>query len=147
MRHVTKQLFIQFNPDGTEDLDVWRETFVNTGDPTEYAGAVELVGSWKNWLKFKKDWPVFANQILPEWLAELEIKLRSGAIRKMVGSMNDKLDTSAMRWLAEGKYKPAEAKKGTINKKQERLVKQGVMDEVEDIERVLQANVVRLGRT
>lgn len=148
MRSETKQLFKQFNPKGTEDLDEWRKIFVDSGDPTEYAGAEALGFTWKEWTKFKKDWPHFRNVIVKDWLAELEIKIRSGAIKKMVDSMDQKLDTGAMKWLAEGKYKPAEDKKGAAARKQEERIKRGVADEIDDdIARVAQSNVVKLERS
>lgn len=146
MRLLTKQQFKQYNPKGKEDLDKWRQIFVETGDPTEYEAALQLVGSWAAWQKFKKDWPFFKNQILPEWLTELEIRLRSKAIRKMVASADDDLNTAAMRWIAEGKYKPDDKRTAAV-KRQEQAIKKGVATEIdEDVRRVSEANVVKLER-
>jgi hypothetical protein len=128
-RLPTRKLFKQFVADGTEDLNLWRERFIAEGDPTEYAGAMELVGSWQEWCRFKKEWPEFASSILPEWLDELEVKLRSGAIKRICSSAlsEGKDGVVAAKWIAEGGYKEKKAGRPTHrqrereNKIEERL--------------------------
>ena len=76
----TKNLFKQYNPKGKEDLMDWRRRFIEIADPTEYRGAIELLGSWNDWQTFKRNWPTFKNKILIDWLSEVEVRLRSKAI-------------------------------------------------------------------
>lgn len=137
MRTLSRQQFIQYNEDGTEDLDVWRNTFVESRDPTEYAGAVELVGTWKEWLRFKRDWPYFSEVIIPEWLEEMEILLRSEAIKVILGKSKEEMQ--AARFIAEGKYNPKQAGRPTrAQVRKEARIAAGVTSEVdEDIARVM----------
>jgi hypothetical protein len=101
----TKMLFKQYNPRGKEDLADWRRRFIEIADPTEYRGAIELLGSWNDWQAFKRNWPTFKNKILIDWLAEVEVKLRSEAISNICEQALSDKGTAAAKWLAEGKYK------------------------------------------
>lgn len=99
-RRATRKLFKQFHPEGTEDLDEWRNKFVEICDPTEYNAALALVGSWKEWCRFKKEWGAFS-EIVADWVAEVEIKLRSQAVKVLAKNT----DAGAQKWIAEGKFK------------------------------------------
>lgn len=129
----SRKLFKQFDESGTEDLDQWRAVFVEMSDPTEYEAAIVLAGSWENWNRMKQLWPHFRNVILPAWLEEVEIKLRSAAIRDMCGFAKSKAGTAAARWIAEGKYNPRRAgKPSKAEVEKEARIAAGVTDEVED---------------
>ncbi len=135
----TRKLFKQFHLGGKEDLDKWRKTFIETLDLTEYAGAIILVGSWKEWQRWKKDWPVFRNDILPEWLDEMEVKIRSLAIMSLCKQAETEKGTAAAKWLAEGRYKPSVAGRPS-NKEITRQAKIAahVQEEVDDeVDRVI----------
>ena len=45
-RRPTRKQFKQYNINGKEDLEEWRDRFVSISDPTEYRAAIDLVGSW-----------------------------------------------------------------------------------------------------
>lgn len=143
-RLPSKKLFRQYNPQGTQDLDEWRRVFIECGDPTEYAAAHKLCGSWKEWERIKGDWKYFANVILPEWHEELEISLRSQAIKRLVSAAksDDRDASAAAKWIAEGRYKPKGV--GRPNKDKiaaEERIRSRVKDEIEDeVSRVLDAN-------
>lgn len=143
-RRPTRKQFKQYNPDGKEDLEEWRERFVAIADPTEYRAAIDLVGSWAEWQRFKKEWKEFRDVILIEWLAEVEIKLRSEAIGNMCEQALDPKGTAAAKWIAEGRYKPR--KVGAPSKaevQRQAKIQASIDDEVEDdIARV--ADVVSL---
>ena len=143
-RRPTRKQFKQYNPDGKEDLEEWRERFVAIADPTEYRAAIDLVGSWAEWLRFKKEWKEFRDIILIEWLAEVEIKLRSEAIGNMCEQALDPKGTAAAKWIAEGRYKPR--KVGAPSKaevQRQAKIQASIDDEVEDdIARV--SNIVGL---
>ena len=105
-RVATRLLFKQYNKEAEQCLDDWRERFVDQLDPTEYAGAIELVGSWSTWQQFKKNWPSFQKLYLDDWLAEVEVRLRSNAVRSLVKEAQyGKSPAAAAKFLAEGKYK------------------------------------------
>jgi len=69
--------------DGTYDIEEFHEIFIACEDMTEYDPAIKLCGSWKEWSRLKNDWPTFNDYII-EWKEELEIKLRSEAITKII---------------------------------------------------------------
>ena len=69
--------------DGTYDIDEFHDVFLALDDMTEYTPAIQLCGTWKEWNRLKNDWPTF-NDYIVEWKEELEIKLRSTAIQKII---------------------------------------------------------------
>ena len=139
-RTPTKKLFKQFNPEGTEDLDEWREVFVNSCDPTEYTAAIQLAGTWAEWQRFKKEWAGFREIILPEWKVELEIKMRSDAIKTVItdATSSSKSAASSAKWVAEGKFdnRPV-GRPGSKRLEHEAKVNDALAREIEeDIKRV-----------
>jgi hypothetical protein len=112
----TKSLFKQYCEEGTECIDEWRTRFVAIGDPTEYAFGVEKMGSWPQWLKFKRHWKHFRDHILPQWQMELEISVRSAAMSTMVedSRSSSRSAISSAKWLAEGGFK--DKKRGAPSK-------------------------------
>ena len=129
----TKALFKQYSPQGKEDLEEWRTRFVAIADPTEYQGGIELCGSWNEWQAFKRNWPTFKHTILIEWLAEVEVKLRSEAISNLCAQALDPKGSAAAKWIAEGRYKPK--KVGAPSKSEierQAKIQARVLDEVED---------------
>jgi len=103
-RIQAKAIFKQYSSIGTEDITDWRKRFVATLDPTEYTGGVELTGSWENWQKFKRNWPSFQTMHLDSWLEEIEIVMRSKAIRSLIDASLVKGDVGAAKFLVEGKH-------------------------------------------
>lgn len=145
-RKPSKALFKQNNPNGKECLDDWRRRFVAAADPTEYAAAIELVGGWKEWQSFKKQWKEFREVILIEWLAEVEVKLRSESIRNLSMQAMDSKGAAAAKWLAEGKYKPKQAgRPSNAEIEKQAKIQARIEDEVEDdITRVAEAMNLKL---
>jgi len=129
----SKKLFKQYDKTGTEDLEDWRARFVEVADPTEYLGAIELMGSWRDWQTFKRNWPTFTNNILPDWVAEIEVKLRAEAIRDLCNQAATAKGTAAAKWIAEGKYRARKA--GAPSKaevQREAKIQARIDNEVED---------------
>lgn len=143
-RLPSKKLFKQYDPSGSQDLDEWRRVFVETGDPTEYEAAIILCGTWSEWERIKYEWPYFAKNILTEWQEELEVKLRSRAIKCLVAASTsgEKDASAAAKWLAEGKYNPKGVGRPNKDKKSlEAKIKERVKEETDDeVSRVLNAN-------
>lgn len=145
MRKTTKGLFKEWNEESDLSIDDWRSEFVELEDITGYDFAeLKFDDGWKGWQKFNRDWPFFKNKILPDWIAEIEVRIRSKAIKKIV---NSKVPAD-QKWIAEGRYKPHADKRKKADKERERDIKKRVQAEVDDdVERVAQANVVKLERT
>jgi hypothetical protein len=141
-RTPTKKLFKEFNPQAELSIDEWRKVFVETEDPTEYTGAMLLVGSWKEWQRFKKEWPGFRD-ILEEWKSEIEIRIRAKAILSIASKAKDNVE--AAKWIAEGKFnKRAAGKPSKAETERAAKVEAKLTDAVEDeIARVMdvKANV------
>lgn len=139
IKFASRKLFKQYHPEGTEDFDEWRHKFVEACDPTEYAGAIALLGSWKEWQLFKKSWPYFTENILPEWLAEIDVKLASMAINRL----KENKDAGAQRWLAERKYKIKKRNPSKAETERENRIQQHIDNEIQDdAARVLGSNAI-----
>ena len=146
-RRPSKALFKQFSPKGKEDFEYWHDTFIAMADPTEYGPAIKLAKSWLEWERIKYEWKEFREVILPMWHEELEVKMRSDAIRGLATSTNE----GAQKWLAEGKWKVAHgASQGKGAKKKADAVNSKIMEhmkkqEEEEIRRVSGAsNITKL---
>ena len=140
-RKPTRGKFIQYNPKGTEDLDHWRNVFIAMSDPTEYAPALELAGSWPEWCRMKKDWKEFADVILISWLAEVEVKLRSDAVRQLCAQAAGPQGAVSAKWIAEGRYNPTKAgRPSKYEIEKQAKIEARIADEVgDDIARVHEA--------
>ena len=95
-RQYAKALF----EDGTYDLQDFHDTFLELEDPTEYKPALQLVGTWQEWQRLKRDWPTFKSHI-NEWKEELDVKLKSKAVEQINKLAFSKDNYQANRWLAE----------------------------------------------
>ena len=151
VRTPTRAKFIQFSEEGTEDLAHWRSVFVAMCDPTEYGPAIELAGSWEEWCRMKKEWKEFREVILIDWLAEVEVKLRSDAVRNLCEQARTPNGAAAAKWVAEGKYKPSKAgRPSNAEVERQAKIQAKVDDEVTDeIARVQEAmssnnNMIRI---
>jgi hypothetical protein len=131
-----RKRFKEFDPEGTESIDDWKKVFMDCSDPTEYEPAVRLCGSWSEWERFKRHWPGFA-LILKNWHNELEIKLRSQAVKQIIAK-TDK-DVNAAKWVAKGEYKKQTGERTSkTERERENFVRQEVARVVDrDAERVL----------
>ena len=97
-RTSSKALF----ENGTYDLIHFHDTFIRLSDPTEYKAAIELVGSWQEWERIKRDWPTFNNHITL-WKEELDVKLKSEAIER-INKLAETEHYQANKWVAEEGY-------------------------------------------
>ena len=131
----TRKLFKEYHTEGSLSIEDWHKKFIELADPTEYKAAIELTGSWGEWERFKREWGVFRNKILPAWLAEVEIKIRSDAILQVVAQA--KSDPVSSRWIAEGKYKPTKPKTKTETETEKKIRKKVSETAQEEINRVM----------
>jgi len=140
-KRPTKKLFDQ----GKESLEHWHEVFLKCCDPTEYKPAIELCGTWKEWNRFKKEWPGF-NIILDKWLQEVEVKIRSDAILSLLDKAKE--DASSAKFLAEGRYreKASPGKPSKMLRARESAIRHQVSNVVDlEIERVINPDNIEYG--
>lgn len=97
-RTAAKSLF----EDGTYDIIEFHDKFIELADPTEYKPAIELIGSWQEWERIKRDWPAFNNHITL-WKEELDVKLKSEAIER-INKLAGTDHYQANKWVAEEGY-------------------------------------------
>ena len=75
-----------------------KKLYLEVGDPTEYQFATKHLAGWDHWQK------IIGNKILlqevEKWRTELEMKLRSEAVRTIYGQSR-KGSVTAAKWLAE----------------------------------------------
>ncbi len=127
-----------FKPEDYKGLPSMKKIYLQIADPTEYKTAIELLGYWDHWKKLL-DCPWFMEH-LDAWREELEIKLRSGAVKAMIETAQNEgsKGTNAAKWLADRGWK--ESKRGRFSKQElerERKIAAGVETSVqEDLERL-----------
>src|SRR3990167_5923662 len=132
-RPFSQQLFKEYNAEGQYSIAEWHDKFLEIADPTEYKAAIVLAESWEVWSNLKRNWPHFRNVILPLWLEEVDVKLRSEAILNLISQSQDEKGTQAAKWLAEGRYKkraPGKPSKAEIER--EAKIAARVTDTVQD---------------
>ena len=107
-RKPSKALFFGMADDDSQalyDLEEFARVFVEVEDITEYQAAIKLVGSWTEWNRIKRDWPGFVDHI-KAWIDEIEVKLRSQAIKKIhqLADSEDRQAFQAAKFLATKEY-------------------------------------------
>ena len=76
-----------------------RKIYLEQEDVTEYKAAIALLGSWRHWKRLCEcSW--FQSH-LKEWREELEVIVRSKAIRNLQNQSTTDKGAAAARWLAE----------------------------------------------
>lgn len=93
-----------------------REVYMNANDPSEYQVAIDMVGSWEHWKRLCEcDWFM---ECVTRWREELELKLRSNALRSIVNQSlkEGKEAVSAAKYIVEGGWKGSQNKRGRPSK-------------------------------
>lgn len=114
-RKYSKQLFKQFNTGDCVpiyDLDEFHQVFLEEADLTEYRAAIRLVGTWTEWQRIKRDWYDFPKMI-EAWKDEVETKLRSQALDKLVdlmASARPETAASIAKFIAQSSWDRGKAK-------------------------------------
>lgn len=75
-----------------------KRLYVELEDPTEYEFATTYFAGWKHWQRICDN--KVLSRYIAEWREELEVKLRSQAVRKMKNSA-DSGNYQAAKWLAD----------------------------------------------
>ena len=113
-RKLTIGLFEELADPGSASKPVfklsdWRKVYVDIADPTGYEAHIVLIGNWEHWQALVEN-KRFAAE-LEKWNKEVEIKLRSQAIKNLVKQSKTDKGTAAAKWLAEAGYAPKQSRK------------------------------------
>ena len=115
-------------------LSDWRKVYIEACDPTEYAPAMELVGDWAHWLLIRNHPTI--KPIMDGWHMEVDVTIRSDALKNMLKHSGKAGGTSAAMWIAVGGFvdRDKRTKKG---KSEEEKVREKVSERVSaDAERL-----------
>lgn len=103
----------------------WRKVYVKHADPTEYLPAMELIGDWGHW-QLVRNHPRI-KPIMDEWQREVEVKLRSEAVRDMMRHAKKDGGSTAAKWIAEGGFA-----KRDMRKKDDKAIEEKIKEEIAD---------------
>lgn len=78
-----------------------KRIYLEMEDVTEYEYAQALFVSWKHWLKITENKQLLSH--ISEWRSELEYKLRSRAVKSMIGQASTG-SFQAAKWLANREW-------------------------------------------
>lgn len=76
-----------------------KRLYLEHEDPTEYDFAITHLHSWKQWQRLCRNKEFQAH--VEEWREELEVKIRSQAIRDIIDMTANEASFSAAKWLAD----------------------------------------------
>lgn len=140
-KRMTIGLFKETAPNPAEapcSLAEWNKLYVEIGDPTGYTQAMHLLGDWEHWNVLKN-----SNVTAPyikQWEHELEVKIRSEAIKHMIAASKNERGQASAKWLAEAGFKiegEKRDKRTKDRKTEEEAIKSEVSSKVkEDMERL-----------
>lgn len=106
-----------------------RRLYLELGDPTEYEFANRYLHDWDHWMKICNNAQLMEQ--IEEWREELEVKIRSQAIRKMLS-----LDSNfnAIKWAADGHWntRGAGRPKKAVDKQKEAAIRERAVKEAQD---------------
>lgn len=114
-----------------------KKLYLQEEDPTEYAFAEKHLLGWQHWKKLQGNAQIMRH--IQEWREELELKIRSQAIRDMMNlCASESGNFSAAKFLADrGWDKKAVGRPSKSDKEREDRIAQRVADEFqEDIARL-----------
>ncbi len=104
-----------------------REMYLSCNDITEYEQAIYLLGSWDHWQALVK-----SNTLapyLPKWREELEAKVRSQAIKKLMDSDR----TDAAKWIAERKWDIKRGRPTNAEIEKERRIQANIKSDIDEM--------------
>lgn len=127
-----------FSFKGKEGYIDARKTFVELDDPTGYQWAVKYLGSVEHWERLVRcSW--FKEQ-LAEWVAEIELKAKSEAIRRLkeIAAGESAQAISAAKYLATLDYNKGARGRPSKNEIQGELKRQAALleEQESDAERI-----------
>jgi len=116
-------------------LAEWRKRYVEIADPTGYIAAMELMGDWEHWM-FLRTSKAFS-AIMDGWDKEVEVKLRSAAIKNLIVNSKSEKGQASAKWLAEAGFKMnVDKRKKDVKLQEEAIVKEVASKVADDMERL-----------
>ena len=79
-----------------------KKIYLEFNDPTEWEFVQSVFGNWRHWERILNNQKL--REYVDQWRSEMEIKLRSMAIKSIINHSFEK--DSAAKWLAEAGWKP-----------------------------------------
>ena len=138
-RHIVLALFEEFQR--TEYKPIWSlhrdwyPIFMQTADPTEYETAMRLIGNWEHYTIIRNHPKIKVH--MDKWAKEVEVKLRSEAVRAMFKHSTAPNGAAAAKWVAEGSFMNR-----MMSKKADKQMEEQVREELAD---KVTADMERLG--
>jgi hypothetical protein len=138
-RRVVLSLFKEFQRTDYEPLwslrKDWYPIYMSVPDPTEYETAMCLLGNWEHY-QLVRNHPKI-KPIMDKWAKEMEVKMRSDAIRSMIRHSGAPNGAAAAKWVAEGQFM-----KRLMSTKADRIAEEEVREELAE---KVSADMERLG--
>jgi hypothetical protein len=138
-RRVVLSLFTEFvRTDFTPIWSLhndWKPIYLDAADPTEYETAMRLIGDYDHWLLIRNHPKI--KPIIDKWAREVEVKIRSEAIKEMSKHAAKPNGAAAAKWMAEGQFMKR-VLKNKVDKEEEQAIAAEIADRVSD-------DMVRLG--
>lgn len=132
-----KAVYTFADEDKTYDGKVYpslKKLYMETEDPTEYEFANTYLYNWEHWQRIKANNVLYKEICL--WEEELEVKLRSRAIKSILKLSDGKFE--AAKWAADGQW---QQKRGRPSKdelaREKRIRERAAADAADDSARVL----------
>jgi hypothetical protein len=105
-RKVILSLFTEFQRTEFEPIwslhKDWKPIYMACNDPTEYETAMRLIGDWDHY-QAVRNYPKI-KIVMDKWAREMEIKIRSEAVRNMFHHSKQPNGAAAAKWVAEGSF-------------------------------------------
>lgn len=78
-----------------------KSAYLELEDPTEYSFALKYFYNWKHWLAISNSTSL--GPMIQEWRDELEVRIKSKAVRKMIETSNTdtKEAVAAAKWVSD----------------------------------------------
>ena len=104
--------------------------YMDYTDPTEYQFATEVLGGWDHWTKVSSSY-IITEQVA-EWRAEMEVKLRSTAIRAIYDSARSdgSKGIAAAKYIADRGWEKARGRPSKAEIEKERKIQAGINDDL-----------------
>lgn len=107
-----------------------KKLYLEIADPTEYRFVEACFLNWRHWLRLCEN--VLIREHIDEWRSELEIKLRSEAVRQAIDHAKNGTFQAA-RWLADrGWTNPGAGRPSKSDIEREKQIKAKISEEFEN---------------
>ena len=104
-----------YQPEGYEfKLPSLKKLYMQCADPTEYIFATTYLGGWEHWQRIYNN--KLFTEMIDNWRYELELSIRSQALRQVVDFSNTDKGFQAAKLLMEGGWK--DKKRGAPSKQE-----------------------------